>query len=76
MRIRCVADNFRQNPRFKRLTTELHRLGPRPVGEALLLVARGRDLFEVLEEYSQLDPALIAKLEARDWPPLPIARVA
>jgi hypothetical protein len=62
--------------RFRHLTERLHALGPRPVGELLIEVAAGRDLLDALEEHSWLDPELVARLDARCWPPLPLARVA
>jgi hypothetical protein len=60
---------LRRDPRFHRLTEHLHRLGPRPVGELLLEVAAGRDLIDALERYAVLDPASVARLGGRDWPP-------
>jgi hypothetical protein len=63
------AQHLRQSPRFHRLTERLHALGPRPVGELLLKVVDGRDLIEALEEYAKLDPAAVARLGGRDWPP-------
>jgi hypothetical protein len=64
-----VKEHLRANPRYRRLTERLHRLGPRPIGEAIIAVADGRDILSVLEEYAQLDPAAVALLDARDWPP-------
>jgi hypothetical protein len=49
---------------------------PRPVGELLLEVAAGRDLLDALEEYAELDPRTVARVGARDCPPLPLVRVA
>jgi hypothetical protein len=37
---------LRRDPRFRRLTEQLHRLGVRAVAECLLEVATGRDLIE------------------------------
>jgi hypothetical protein len=68
--------SLRANPRYHRLTERLHWLGPRPIGELLLEVAAGRDLIQALEEYAQLDPGTVARLGARDWPPLPLELVA
>jgi hypothetical protein len=62
--------------RSRHLTERLHALGPRPVGELLIEVAAGRDLLDALEEYSRLEPRTVAVIGARDWPPLPLARVA
>jgi hypothetical protein len=59
---------LRGDPRFHRLTERLLELGARLVGELLLEVAAGRDLIEACEEYAQLDPAAVARLETRDWP--------
>jgi hypothetical protein len=63
------AQHLRLSQRFRRLTERLHRLGPRPCGEALLLVAEGCDLLEVLEEYARFDPEFVRWAGARDWPP-------
>jgi hypothetical protein len=71
-----TAARLRRDPRFRLLTERLHRLGPRPVGEALLEVASGRDLVAVLEDYAKLDPAAVARLEARDGPASPVWRAA
>jgi hypothetical protein len=60
---------LRRDPRFHRLTERLLELGARPVGELLLEVAAGCDLIEACEEYAQLNPAAVERLEARDWPP-------
>jgi hypothetical protein len=59
---------LRRDPRFHRLCERLHGLGPRPLGDLLLEVAEGRDLLEVLEEYSRLDPFRVTRLGGRDWP--------
>jgi hypothetical protein len=56
---------LRQDPR---LTERLHRLGPRPVDEALLKVARGRDVLEVLEELARVEPLVRRWPQAREWP--------
>jgi hypothetical protein len=66
----------RSDLRFRYLTARLHQLGPRPIGELLLEVAAGRDLITALEEDAALDPRTMAIVGARDWPPVPIARVA
>jgi hypothetical protein len=66
---------LRQSARFRLLTTHLHNLGVRPVGEALLEVAAGRDLIETLEAYARLSPQLVAIVGGRHWPPLPTARI-
>jgi hypothetical protein len=63
--------------RFRRLVEHLHQLGPRLVGELLLAAERGieDEILARLERYGRLDPAMVATIEARDWPPPPI-RVA
>jgi hypothetical protein len=33
-------------------------------------------LLEVLEEYAELDPVAVARLDARNWPPVPLEQVA
>jgi hypothetical protein len=66
----------RSDLRFRYLTARLHQLGMRPCGELLLEVATVRDLIDALEEYAGLDQELVARLDARCWPLVPIARVA
>ena len=67
------AARFSQDPRFQLLTQRLHRLGERATGELLLELARDhgieRDILARLEIYADLDPAIVARLGARDWPP-------
>lgn len=46
----------------------LHNLGARPVLEALLEVAAGRDLDDVLRRYSRLDPQTCRRLGADTLP--------
>jgi hypothetical protein len=70
------TNDLRSDIRLHRATKRLHRLGPRPVSVLLLEVASGRDLIEALEEYAKFDAAAVARLGGRDWPPLPIRRVA
>jgi hypothetical protein len=65
---------LRRDPRFRALVNHLHRLGPRPIGEALITLSgnRERELLAVLEEFARLDPATVAAVGARNWPPLPV----
>jgi hypothetical protein len=74
------AARLRRDPKFRRMVTRLHRLGPRPVGELLLelIEAHGieADVLARLEDYATLDPAMVDRLDGRDWPPLPIRRAA
>jgi hypothetical protein len=65
----AAVGRLRRDLRFRQLTRRLYRFGERPVGEALLAVAAGRDPLEVLEEYAQLDPEFVRYVGARDWPP-------
>jgi hypothetical protein len=62
--------------RFRRLVAHLHRLGVRPTGELLAKLGRDHDLADeilvMLEEYSALDAAAVARLGGDDWPPVPI----
>jgi len=44
--------------------TRLHSWGPRVVGEALLDIARGQSLTEVIASFSRLDKASLYDLEA------------
>jgi hypothetical protein len=67
---------LRRCPRFRHLVNRLHALGPRPTGEAILLIAAGRDPLEVLELYAVLEHLVRALHEAHTWPPVPLERVA
>jgi hypothetical protein len=67
---------LRASPRFRRLVEHLHRLGPRPVCELLIEVSAGRDLLDRLEVYADLDLALVARLDGRNWPAAPLRGVA
>lgn len=68
---------LRQCPRFLHLVNKLHALGPRPVGEILLQVAADEEaLVASLERLAELDPRLVAALDARDWPRAPLISVA
>lgn len=50
----------------------LHRLGPRPVLEAMLEVEAGRSVADVLARYSRLDPCIVRALGGDDFAPLPL----
>jgi hypothetical protein len=71
---------LRADPRFRRMVDHLHQLGPRPVGELLIEIAHKHgiedDTLDLLEKFAGLDPATVAALEARDWPPLPLRRAS
>jgi hypothetical protein len=55
---RLDASHNIRTPRRQRLAAHLHARGPRPVLEALLAVAAGADLDEVLEDFARLTPEL------------------
>jgi hypothetical protein len=63
------------SPRFRHLVRRLHALGPRPVGELLLELARAHgiadDIARRLEVYAALDPTVVAALDGQDWPSIP-----
>ena len=52
--------------RLRQLAQHLHRLGPRPTFEFLREVAAGADLYERLEQYARLDPAIVKYLGASE----------
>jgi hypothetical protein len=62
------------------MVDHLHRLGPRPVGELLISLAVEHsieaEILARLERFGRLDPATVARIEARDWPALPLHGVA
>ena len=71
---------LRQSPRFKRLTDHLHRLGPRPTGELLLALVEEHDIeadvLRGLEKFARLDPATVARVDGRHWPPPALKAIA
>lgn len=68
-----VSEGERQ--RHHRLIEHLHRLGPRPVGEALLEVAGGADVDQTLRRYGELDPEIVMAVGADRFPVPPIGEV-
>jgi hypothetical protein len=62
-----------RNVRRQRLALHLHEAGPRPVLEALLDVANGRDLDVTLEDFARVSASTFHEVGARD---LPIQRVS
>ncbi len=61
--------------RRQRQAKHLHRLGARPVLEALVEVADGRDLGLVLDAFAQLDPDVVNAFGGADFPAPPIHEV-
>jgi hypothetical protein len=57
-----------RNIRRQRLARHLHAAGPRPVLEALLDVADGRDLDTTLEDFARLDPETYVAVGADHFP--------
>jgi hypothetical protein len=33
------------------------------------------DVLDRLERFARIDPALVARLDERDWPPLPLSEI-
>jgi hypothetical protein len=63
-----LAPNAR-SARRRHLARRLHAAGARPVLEALLDVAGGRDLDETLEDFGRLEPSLYRSVGADDFCP-------
>ena len=61
--------------RRQRGARHLHRLGARPVLEALNQVEAGGSVDDVLREYQRLDPTTVRALGGDDFPPAPIHEV-
>jgi hypothetical protein len=62
-----------RNVRRQRLSLHLHSCGPRPVLEALLDVAAGRDLDETLEDFARVP---VETYRAVGASPLPIQKIS
>ena len=61
--------------RRQRAASHLHRLGPRPLLEALNQVEAGGSVDDVLREYQRLDPTTVRAIGAHDFPSIPIHEV-
>ncbi len=61
--------------RRQRAARHLHRLGPRPILEALRQVEAGGSIDDVLCEYQRLDPTTVRAIGADDFPQIPIYEV-
>jgi hypothetical protein len=59
-----------RNARRRHLARLLHASGPRPTFEALLDVARGRNLDETPEDFARLSPEVYRAVGAADFPQL------
>jgi hypothetical protein len=57
-----------RNKRRQRLAAHLHECGSRPVLEALLDVAGGRDLDETLEDFARVPVNIYSALGADEFP--------
>ena len=55
--------------RLRHLTGRLYALGPRPTFEFLAEIVAGADLFERLERYAELDPAIVRAVGGDTLPP-------
>ncbi len=75
------ARNFQAARDLRRQAEELHRRGPRPIGEILLeLIDRWGPAFEAdlvqrLERYSGIDAEIYYAVGAAEYPPAPIHAV-
>lgn len=60
--------------RFRRQVDRLHRLGPRVTGELIaeLIHRHGDGVQATLAQFADLDPDILAELDALLWPPLPL----
>ena len=54
--------------RRQRAVVQLHRLGPRATLEALIAVAAGGELDDVLADFARLDPDIVHALGGDRWP--------
>jgi hypothetical protein len=53
--------------RIRHMAEQLHALGPRSLAKLLLEVAAGSDLWDRLEVYCQLNPAIVRNLGSDDF---------
>jgi hypothetical protein len=63
------------SPRLVRQVNHLHRLGPKPIFEALTLVADGGDVDEVLADFARLDAEVIYAAGGDHFAPFPPVEV-
>ena len=66
--IEIAVEGHVRDLRYQRAAAHLHRLGPRPVLEALIEVANGHDLDRVLADFARLDPEVVRTLSGNSWP--------
>ena len=67
---RATAASVRvTEPRRQRHAEHLHRLGPRPVLEALIEVEDGHHLDRVLADFARLDPEVVRDLDGDRFAP-------
>lgn len=61
---------------FQRLVNDLHRLGPRAIGELLIEIGRahgiGDDLLDRLAVYAACPPTVLAAAGGHAFPPRPV----
>jgi hypothetical protein len=77
---RLSAQALRQDVRFRRLTSHLAALGPRPVGELLIELAEHHgileDLLKRLEFYYHLPDFMLEACNGSKWPSPPLCVVS
>ena len=75
--LEAITTPYRKQPpsQFFRLVEQLHRLGPRPVGECLLELAGIDELVFLLDRYGRLNPDVVEALGADKFPPPPLVLV-
>ncbi len=66
-------------PRFERMVERVHNLGPRPLAELLIEIARrtGQSIFiaDQLQAYAALDPEIVRFVGGDKFPPMPLGVV-
>lgn len=68
------------DPAYRRQVDRLHALGPRPLGELLVEIARNSSapavVADAIDRYADLDPGIVHQLGGDRWPAMPLHEVS
>jgi hypothetical protein len=65
-----MSEHYARTARRQRLVAHLYAAGPRPVLEAMIEVATGEPLDDVLERYARIPVAAYHEIGANALPPI------